>query len=304
MSAAPFDLAETDRLLSTTRAVRKRLDLNRPVEREVILECLRLAVQAPTQSNSQTWRWMVVTDPDKKAIVAGAYRQVGLAYLEQAAGAEKDPQTQRVYDSAVSLAKLLEQVPAMVIPCVKKDYDPAHGNAVAASVYGSVIPATWSFQLALRARGLQWQVDAHGGRPVTSLGWVLGERLQRGPAPRVAVVALGSNARPGWDAVSGYRAMIAQLPATTTVVFVSVYRNPAYYTSRVARKRPDWNPRYSLAYTRAMHQVAAARPHTCVAPWRPWAKAHRKNLTGGVHPHRQGRRAWARIVARTVASCR
>jgi nitroreductase len=154
VSAAPFDLAETDRLLSTTRAVRKRLDLNRPVEREVILECLRLAVQAPTQSNSQTWRWMVVTDPDKKAIVAGAYRQVGLAYLEQAAGAEKDPQTQRVYDSAVSLAKLLEQVPAMVIPCVKKDYDPAHGNAVAASVYGSVIPATWSFQLALRARGL------------------------------------------------------------------------------------------------------------------------------------------------------
>jgi nitroreductase len=150
----PFDLAETDRLLSTTRAVRKRLDLNRPVEREVILDCLRLAVQAPTQSNSQGWRWMIVTEPEKKAVVADAYRQVGLAYLEQAAGAEKDPQTQRVYDSAVSLAKLLEQVPAMVIPCVRKDYDPAHGHAVAASVYGSIIPATWSFQLALRARGL------------------------------------------------------------------------------------------------------------------------------------------------------
>ena len=151
---APFDLAETDRLLSTTRAVRKRLDLERPVEREVILECLRLAVQAPTQSNSQTWRWMVVTEPEKKAIVADAYRKVGLTYLEQAAGAEQDEQTQRVYESAVSLAKLLEQVPAMVIPCVKKDYDPAHGNAVAASVYGSIIPATWSFQLALRSRGL------------------------------------------------------------------------------------------------------------------------------------------------------
>lgn len=156
---------------------------------------------------------------------------------------------------------------------------------------------------ALRARGLQWQVDAHGGRPVTSLGWVLGDRLQRGPAPRVVVAALGANARPGWDPVTGYRSMIAQLPATTTVVFVSVYRNPAYFTARVARKRPDWNPRYSYAYTRAMHQVAAGRPHTCVAPWRPWAKAHRGNLTGGVHPHRHGRTAWARIVARTVASC-
>jgi nitroreductase len=153
-ASAPFNTAETDRLLSTTRAVRKRLDLQRPVEREVILDCLRLAVQAPTQSNSQTWRWMVVTDPGKKAIVADAYRTVGLGYLEQAAGTEKDPQTQRVYDSAVALAKLLEQVPAMVIPCVKKDYDPAHGHAIAASVYGSIIPATWSFQLALRSRGL------------------------------------------------------------------------------------------------------------------------------------------------------
>jgi lysophospholipase L1-like esterase len=157
---------------------------------------------------------------------------------------------------------------------------------------------------ALRRRGLHWEVDAHGGRPVTSLGWVLGERLQRGPAPRVVVAALGSNARPGWDAVAGYRAMIAQLPATTTVVFVSVYRNPAYYTRRVARHRPDWNPRYSVAYTRAMHQIATERPHTCVAPWRSWARAHRHNLTGGVHPHHFGRKAWARIVARTVASCR
>jgi nitroreductase len=154
VTAAPFDTAETDRLLSTTRAVRKRLDLERPVPREVILECLRLAVQAPTQSNSQTWRWMVITEPDKKALIAEAYRKVGMTYLEQAADAEKDPQTQRVYESAVSLAKLLEQVPAMVIPCVTKDYDPAHGNAVAASVYGSIIPATWSFQLALRSRGL------------------------------------------------------------------------------------------------------------------------------------------------------
>jgi nitroreductase len=151
---APFDLAETDRLLSTTRAVRKRLDLERPVEREVILDCLRLAVQAPTQSNSQTWRWMVVTDQDKKDLIAAAYRKVGEGYLRQAATAEQDEQTQRVYESALSLSQLLEKVPAMVIPCVKKDYDPATSPAVAASVYGSIIPATWSFQLALRSRGL------------------------------------------------------------------------------------------------------------------------------------------------------
>jgi nitroreductase len=151
---APFDLAETDRLLSTTRAVRKRLDLERPVEREVILDCLRLAVQAPTQSNSQTWRWMVVTEADKKDLIASAYRKVGEGYLRQAAGVEQDAQTQRVYESALSLSQLLEKVPAMVIPCVKKDYDPSSGNAVAASVYGSIIPATWSFQLALRSRGL------------------------------------------------------------------------------------------------------------------------------------------------------
>jgi lysophospholipase L1-like esterase len=146
-------------------------------------------------------------------------------------------------------------------------------------------------------------VDAHDGRPVTSLGPVLAERLQRGPAPRVVVAALGANARPGWDAVAGYREMIAQLPPTTTVVFVSVYRDPRYYTRRVARHRPDWNPKYSVAYTRAMDQVASERPHTCVAPWRPWARAHHGNLTGGVHPHGYGRRAWARIIARAVASC-
>lgn len=156
---------------------------------------------------------------------------------------------------------------------------------------------------ALRARGLGWEVDAHGGRPVTSLGWVLGERLQRGPAPRVVVVALGSNARQGWDPVAGYGSMIAQLPPATTVVFVSVYRDPRYFTRRVARHRPDWNPRYAATYTRAMERIAAARPHTCVAPWRSWARAHRRNLTAGVHPHRHGRRAWARIVAGTVASC-
>ena len=75
VSDAPFDLAETDRLLSTTRSVRRRLDLDRPVEPEVILDCIRLAVQAPTGSNAQGWRWMVVTDPAKRAAIAQALQR-------------------------------------------------------------------------------------------------------------------------------------------------------------------------------------------------------------------------------------
>jgi nitroreductase len=149
----PFDLSETDRLLSTTRAVRRRLDLDRPVEREVILDCLRIAVQAPTASNSQIWHWMVVTDPDKKALVASSYRKMGQGYLEQAAATEKDDQTQRVYESALRLAQTLEQVPVLVIPCVAGKLD-GLPNSIAAGVYGSIMQATWSFQLALRSRGL------------------------------------------------------------------------------------------------------------------------------------------------------
>jgi hypothetical protein len=69
-----FDLEQTDALLTTTRAVRKRLDLERPVPREIINECLEIAVQAPTASNSQTWRWMVVDDPQRRAQIADLYR--------------------------------------------------------------------------------------------------------------------------------------------------------------------------------------------------------------------------------------
>ena len=81
----PFDLDTTDRLLSTTRAVRKRLDLNRPVEKEVIEQCLDLAVQAPTGSNRQGWRWLVVTDEDKRRKLGALYHKAASAYLPGAA---------------------------------------------------------------------------------------------------------------------------------------------------------------------------------------------------------------------------
>jgi nitroreductase len=70
---AGLNLDTVDRLLTTTRAVRKRIDRERPVEPEVVEECLRLASQAPSGGNNQRWRWMVVVDADKKKVVAGYY---------------------------------------------------------------------------------------------------------------------------------------------------------------------------------------------------------------------------------------
>ncbi len=149
-----FDLAQTDALLSTTRAVRKRLDLEREVPDEVLLECLQLAVQAPTGSNRQGWRWMVVRDAEKKEALADMYRRVGGDYLAEAAKtAEAGTQTERVMDSANYLAQNLSKVPVMVIPLIIGRVDDANTNS-AAALFGSIIPAMWSFQLALRSRGL------------------------------------------------------------------------------------------------------------------------------------------------------
>lgn len=148
-----IDTAATDHLLSTTRAVRRRLDLDRPVEKSVILDCLRLAVQAPTGGNSQTWRWVIVTDPDKKAELARMYTEAGGEYLKASAAGATDPQTKRVYESAVYLNDILARVPVHVIPCIQGRIDNAP-NAMAASMYGSILPAVWSFMLALRSRGL------------------------------------------------------------------------------------------------------------------------------------------------------
>lgn len=150
---AVVDTATVDWLLSTTRAVRKRLDVTRPVEREVVLECLQLAMQAPTASNSQNWRWLVVTDAEKRAAIAEIYRRCAGDYLTRAAETESDPQTRRVYRSADALTGILADVPVHVIPCIEQRMD-AGPVAVAAAAWASIIPAAWSFQLALRSRGL------------------------------------------------------------------------------------------------------------------------------------------------------
>lgn len=145
--------AALDEVLRTTRAVRRRLDLDRPVPRDVILECLQLAVQAPTASNRQDWRWLVVTDPARRAALAELYAASGADYLAAAAARAADAQTRRVYESALALTRTLHRVPVHVIPCIEQRLDGA-STIVAASAYGSILPATWSFLLALRARGL------------------------------------------------------------------------------------------------------------------------------------------------------
>jgi nitroreductase len=152
-SAGLFDLDQTDMLLSTTRSVRRRLDLSRSVPASVILDCIRLAVQAPTGGNRQGWHWIVVTDPAKRRELARLYCEAGRSYLEQAAQDSSHPQTRRVYESALVLADTLEHVPVHVIPCIEGRAESTL-NALAASAYGSILPAVWSFMLALRSRGL------------------------------------------------------------------------------------------------------------------------------------------------------
>lgn len=152
-----FDLAMTDELLATTRAVRKRLDLDRKVPREVIMECLELAVQAPTGSNSQGWRWVIVEDAKKKQALADLYRKGGEAYLATASEQAKQAgnvQTARVYDSAMYLIDVLHKVPLHVIPCLEGRPQAGTPATLLAGYYGSIFPAVWSFQLAARSRGL------------------------------------------------------------------------------------------------------------------------------------------------------
>ncbi len=154
-----FDRDQTDKLLSTTRAVRRRLDLSRPVERSVIEDCLRLAVQAPTGSNAQAWRWIVVDDPERRAALAELYRRAFAPYRDDrrqrlAAQGRFGATVKRVMGSAIYLAEHLHEVPVHVVPCATTRLEPGASVVRAASLYGSILPAVWSFMLALRSRGL------------------------------------------------------------------------------------------------------------------------------------------------------
>jgi nitroreductase len=150
-----------DELLSTTRAVRKRLDLSRPVEREVLEECLALAQQAPTGSNRQDWQFVVVTDPEKRAALAELYRRGAELYRSSPTSARnqviEDPVRRATYERVKSSADYLtdhmHEVPVHVIPCIagRLDNQPI---VVQGGRWGSILPAVWSFMLAARSRGL------------------------------------------------------------------------------------------------------------------------------------------------------
>ena len=157
--ATPENLAVLDHLLTTTRSVRKRLDLTRPVEREVIEQCLEIAAQAPSGSNRQGWHFVVVTDSEKKLRIAELYRQAWYGYnATRSVGTGPDltaaeKQMQRVISSARYLADHMQDVPVLVIPCIEgRSDDPAPASQ--AGLYGSILPAAWSLMMALRARGL------------------------------------------------------------------------------------------------------------------------------------------------------
>lgn len=154
-----------DELLSTTRSVRKRLDFTRSVEPEILRECLALAMQAPTGGNGQRWRWVVVTDPAKRLAIGDYYRRGYAEYLQlpinqpeafeqlRARDPEKAETQLRVKGSSDYLAEHMHEAPVLVIPCYMGRVD-GKPSSLQAGFWGSILPAAWSFMLALRARGL------------------------------------------------------------------------------------------------------------------------------------------------------
>ena len=157
-----MDLGTVDKLLTTTRTVRRRLDLNRPVDPDIIAESLEIAVQAPTGSNEQSYHFVVVSDPDKRAALAELYKRAWKRYrsraIPRAIGRSvrlgpRRARLGRVASSARYLVQHLHQVPLHIIPCVDGRVE-TQPQFLQASLYGSILPAAWSLMLALRARGL------------------------------------------------------------------------------------------------------------------------------------------------------
>ena len=162
-----------DELLTTTRSVRKRLDFSRPVEREVVEQCVRIAMQAPTPSNLQNWHFVIVTDPEKRMALADLYRKGREIYVTLPSATanvdfgdpDRNAMQQRIEESAQYLNQYFQDAPVLVVPCISGRTDlpsdsdiPGWGQVpqvlLQSAQWGSIAPATWSFMLAARARGL------------------------------------------------------------------------------------------------------------------------------------------------------
>jgi len=148
-----------DELLTTTRSVRKRLDLTREVPLELVRECIEIALQAPSGSNRQGWHWVVVTDPDLRHAVGDVYRRAVDAYVAAPGYAgrlfQDDPERagvqRRIGDSVEYLGQHMGDAPVLVVPCLTA---PRLSSGSQAGLWGSLLPAAWSYMLAARARGL------------------------------------------------------------------------------------------------------------------------------------------------------
>lgn len=167
MDVSEIDLRSVDHVLTTTRAVRKRLDLGRPVERELIERCIDIAIQAPTALHGETWHFVVVTDALQRAAIADIYRQAGEghrvgtlpldSYLSSLRTEKPDDlrfsAQQRMFASGAHLVRHMQDVPVLILACVEGTAEKASPGAQA-SLYGSIFPAVWSLMLVLRARGI------------------------------------------------------------------------------------------------------------------------------------------------------
>jgi nitroreductase len=152
---------DPDELLTTTRSVRKRLDLTRPVDLELVRECLTVALQAPSGQNAQRWHWLVIADAGQRAAIGELYGRAVAQYQatpeqirQQYAGDPERAQVQlRVAASSAYLGEHMGQVPVLVLPCLQLPTgELPEGNQ--AWLWGSLLPAAWSYMLAARARGL------------------------------------------------------------------------------------------------------------------------------------------------------
>jgi nitroreductase len=159
MSVMPTLPLTPDELLTTTRSVRKRLDLTRDVPIDLVRECLEVALQAPSGSNRQGWHWIVISDENSRRVIGNYYCQAVASYLKSSGSAaalfsddqERSAVQRRIGESVAYLGEHMGDVPVLVIPCVRA---PRLSAGSQAGLWGSLLPAAWSYMLAARARGL------------------------------------------------------------------------------------------------------------------------------------------------------
>ena len=158
MGTMNLDLT-ADEVLTTTRSVRKRLNFDRDVAPELVEECINIALQAPSGSNQQGWQWMVIADEAKKKAICDLYAKNFAAYRKRPSRefGDNDMRYQgreRVASSAQYLADNFHRAPYLVIPMIEGRMGEGSSSASQAGAWGSILPAAWSFMLALRERGL------------------------------------------------------------------------------------------------------------------------------------------------------